>query len=71
MRKTKEAPAKKAARLKRGSDAAQKSQYIAANLSNWQALSDEIDNAKTFDKMRVIIGKLARVVYLVAKNEAD
>lgn len=50
---------------------AAKAQAIIDNLPTWQAISDAIDAATTIAAIKIIIKKLARVVYWLAKNQAD
>jgi len=49
--------------------AAAKAQSITDNPPSWQAVSDAIDAATTLAACKVIIKKLARVVYWLAKNQ--
>jgi hypothetical protein len=48
----------------------QKAQDIADNLPTWQQVSDAIDAATTLAAMKVIVKKLAKIVYWLAKNSA-
>jgi hypothetical protein len=48
-----------------------KAQALIDNLPTWQAVSDAIDAATTIAACKVILKKLARVVYWLAKDKAD
>lgn len=50
---------------------AQKAQALIDNLPSWQQVSDTIDAATTIAACKVILKKLARVVYWLAKNRND
>lgn len=50
---------------------AQREQAIVDNLPSWQQVSDAIDAATTIAACKVILKKLARVVYWLAKNRND
>lgn len=54
----------------READKAQRQQDIVDNLPDWQTVSDSIDNATTIAAMKIIVKKLARVVYWLAKNSS-
>ncbi|MCK5610307.1 hypothetical protein KAR91_51015 [Candidatus Pacearchaeota archaeon] len=55
---------------KRTADKLQKQQDIIDNLPSWQTVSDSIDNAMTIAAMKIIVKKLARIVYWLAKNSS-
>lgn len=46
----------------------QKLQNIVSNLPSWQEVSDAIDGVSTIAGLKVVVKKLARVVYWMAKN---
>lgn len=48
-----------------------KAKAILDNLPSWQTVSDAIDAATTLAACKVIIKKLARVVYWLARKRAD
>jgi F0F1-type ATP synthase epsilon subunit len=50
---------------------AAKEQAIVDNLPSWTEVDTAITNANTNAAMKIIISKLARVVYWLAKNKAD
>ena len=50
---------------------AAKAQAIIDNLPSWQQVSDAIDAATTIAAIKVIIKKMARIVYWLAKDRAD
>lgn len=50
---------------------AAKAQAIIDNLLSWQQVSDAIDGATTIAAIKVIIKKMARIVYWLAKDRAD
>ena len=50
---------------------ATKHQIILDALPTWNAVSAAIDAADTIPKLRVVIKKLAKVVYWLAKNQQD
>lgn len=50
--------------------AAQKLRDIADGLPSWQQVSDAIDAATTIAALKVIIKKMARILYWVVKNSA-
>ena len=43
---------------------------IADNLPAWQQVSDAIDGVTTIAGLKVVVKKIARIVYLLAKNQA-
>jgi DNA-binding GntR family transcriptional regulator len=45
-----------------------KAQAIEDNLPSWQQVSDAIDAATTIAACKVIIKKMARIIYWLAKN---
>jgi hypothetical protein len=47
-----------------------KTQAMIDNLPSWQQVSDAIDAADTIAKLRVIVKKMARVEYWLARNQA-
>ena len=47
-----------------------KAQALIDNLPSWQQVSDAIDAATTVAALKVIVKKVARVVYWLAKNSA-
>ena len=47
-----------------------KEQAFADNLPSWQVISDAIDGATTIAQLKVIIKKMARVLYWIARNSA-
>lgn len=49
---------------------ATKLQEIVSNLHTWQQVSDAIDGVTTIAGLKTVVKKLARVVYLLAKNSA-
>jgi hypothetical protein len=49
---------------------AAKAQAYVDNLPSWQAVSDAIDAATTIAALKVIVKKMARVVYWLAKDKA-
>jgi hypothetical protein len=49
---------------------ADKEQAVLDNLPSWKQVSDSIDGAANLAEAKVIIKKLARVVYWLAKNSA-
>jgi hypothetical protein len=51
-------------------DQDQKEKDIVDNLPSWQAVSDAIDAATTIAQMKVIVKKIARVLYWTARNSA-
>ena len=71
MRKTKETTAAKTARLKKEADALQKIQDIIDNLPSWSAVENSINNISNMSQAKVVIKKLARIVYWLAKNTSD
>ena len=52
-------------------DAATKAQAIIDNLPSWAEIDAAIEAATTIAAMKVIVRKMARVVYWLAKNSAD
>jgi hypothetical protein len=48
-----------------------KQQALIDNLPSWQQVSDAIDSATTIAALKVIVKKIARVVYWLAKNKED
>lgn len=44
---------------------------IGDNLPNWNQVSASIDNATSVAGLKIIVKKLARVVYWLAKNKKD
>jgi hypothetical protein len=50
---------------------AAKVQAIAENLPSWQEIDDAITAATTIAGLKVIIRKMARVLYWLAKDRAD
>lgn len=50
---------------------AAREQAISDNLPSWQQVSDAIDAATTIAACKVILKKLARVVYWLAKGRND
>ena len=51
-------------------DMALKAQEIEDNLPTWQQISDAIDNATTVAALKVIVKKMARILYWLAKNKS-
>jgi hypothetical protein len=49
---------------------ATKAQAISDNLPSWTEVDDAITAATTIATLKVIVRKLARVVYWLAKNKA-
>ena len=49
---------------------AQRQQDIADNLPSWSEIDTAITNATTVAALKVIIRRMARVVYWLAKNQA-
>jgi hypothetical protein len=49
---------------------AQRAQDIIDGLPTWQRVSDAIDAVSTIAGLKVVVKKLARVVYWLAKNSA-
>lgn len=49
----------------------QKDKDIINNLPSWKIVVDTINKANNLDDMKVIVGKLARIVYWIAKNQKD
>lgn len=45
-----------------------KLQEIASNLPAWQQVYDAIDGVSTIAGLKVVLKKIARIVYLLAKN---
>lgn len=45
-----------------------KLQEIASNLPAWQQVYDAIDGVSTITGLKVVLKKIARIVYLLAKN---
>ena len=45
-----------------------KTQEIIDNLPDWQQVSNAIDSATTIAALKVITKKIARVVYIIARN---
>lgn len=48
---------------------AAKAQAIIDNLPSWSAVNTAIDNATTLAQMKVIVKKMAIVLYWLAKND--
>ena len=48
-----------------------KSQAIEENLPTWSEIDTAITNATTIAALKVIIRKMARVLYWLAKNRGD
>jgi hypothetical protein len=48
---------------------AAKIRAVLDNLPDWQTVSTAIDAANTIPKLQVIVKKLARVLYWIAKNK--
>jgi hypothetical protein len=48
-----------------------KYRVINENLPSWQEIDDAITNATTIAALKVIIRRMARVVYLMAKNKGE
>lgn len=48
----------------------QKEKDIVDNLPTWQQVSDAIDAVSTIAGLKVVVKKIARVVYWLAKNSA-
>lgn len=46
----------------------QKDKDIGDNFPSWQTISDAIDDAATLSEMKIIVKKMARVLYWLAKN---
>lgn len=49
----------------------QKDKDISDSLPSWQVVSKAIDNAADLAMLKVIVKKIARVVYWTAKNSED
>lgn len=58
-------------REKKEADVLQKGKDINDNLPTWSGVSMAIDNATTITELKIIIKKMARVVYWLAKNDLD
>lgn len=50
---------------------AQKKADIIDALPSWQQVSDAIDGVTTLNGLKVVVKKLARVVYWLAKNQVN
>ena len=50
---------------------AQKAADIVDSLPTWQQVSNAIDEVSTIAGLKVVVKKLARVVYWLAKNKVD
>jgi hypothetical protein len=59
------------ARLAEEAAIAAKHQALIDNLPSWQQVSDAIDSATTIAALKVIVKKIARVVYWIAKNKEE
>lgn len=49
---------------------ATKLQEIADNLPTWKQVSDAIDGVTTIAGLKIVVKKIAKIVYLLAKNSA-
>lgn len=63
--------AEQAAQQSAATFATLKLQEIAENLPTWQQVANAIDGVTTIAGLRVVVKKIARIVYLLAKNSAD
>ena len=50
---------------------AAKAQALINNLPTWQEVADAIDAVTTIGGLKVVVKKIARVVYWLAKDRAD
>lgn len=50
---------------------AAKEKEIVENLPSWKEVSEAIDGVTTIAGLKVVVKKLARVVYWLAKNKAE
>jgi predicted house-cleaning NTP pyrophosphatase (Maf/HAM1 superfamily) len=66
-----QAAAKEAARLIAEALAQAKAQAIVENLPSWQEIDDAITAATTIAGLKVIIRKMARVLYWIARDRQD
>lgn len=60
--------AEQAAQQSAADFAAVKLQEIAENLPTWKQVADAIDGVTTLAGMRVVVKKIARIVYLLARG---
>jgi len=63
--------AEEAARIAEEARRAAKVQAIIDNFPSWLAVSGAIDAADTVAKMKVVVKKLARVLYWTARDQQD